>query len=156
MTKKILSLRLLDRNRLRSGTPQLRLVSRHGCTFRPLCHLLAPNFGKTAGFLKSPTLAGGYGGAKGFSEIGRQGVANSLELTSMIPAGTWRDHFVHQRMALATKTSVRAFFSTKCPTLVWQPKGAKGLSELSASQLKKIGEFMQDKNLLLLMSGSHL
>ena len=29
---------------------------------------LAPNFGKTCGIPKSPTLAGGYGGAKGFSE----------------------------------------------------------------------------------------
>ena len=35
--------------------------------------LPAPNFGKTAGFLKSPALAGGYGGAKGFSEIGGWG-----------------------------------------------------------------------------------
>ena len=41
--------------------------------------LLAPNFGKTAGFLKSPTLAGGYGGAKGFSEIGRREVKEILE-----------------------------------------------------------------------------
>ena len=30
----------------------------------------APNFGKTAGISKKPALAGGYGGAKGFSEIG--------------------------------------------------------------------------------------
>lgn len=74
----------------------------------------------------------------------------------MILAVTWRELFVHQLMALATKTSVREFFSTKYPTLVWQPKGAKGLSELSASQLRKIGESMQDKNLLLLMSGNHL
>lgn len=36
-----------------------------------LPHLLAAsNFGKTCGIPKSPTLAGGYGGAKGFSEIG--------------------------------------------------------------------------------------
>ena len=116
----------------------------------------APNFGKTFGPFVTTGQSWTFKATNSLSEIGRQGVANSLELTSMIPAGTWRDHFVHQRMALATKTSVRAFFSTKCPTLVWQPKGAKGLSELSASQLKKIGEFMQDKNLLLLMSGSHL
>ena len=37
------------------------------------CPLPAPNFGKTCGIPKSPALAGGYGGAKGFSEIGRRG-----------------------------------------------------------------------------------
>ena len=38
-------------------------------------HHPAPNFGKTAGISKSPALAGSYGGAKGFSEIGgREGI----------------------------------------------------------------------------------
>ena len=72
----------------------------------------------------------------------------------MILAVTWRDHFVHQLMALAMKTSVREFFSTKHPTLAWQPRGTKVRSELSASQLKKIGESMQDKNLLLSIYGN--
>ena len=59
-----------------------------------LCHWPAPSsipgvqFGKTAGVLKIPIEAAGYENAKGFSEIGGQGVANSLELTNMIPAGT--------------------------------------------------------------------
>lgn len=38
----------------------------------------APNFGKTCGIPKSLALAGSYGGAKGFSEIGRRGVKKRL------------------------------------------------------------------------------
>ena len=34
------------------------------------CLHSAPNFGKTAGFLKSPVLTEGYGPTKSFSEIG--------------------------------------------------------------------------------------
>ena len=40
---------------------------------RHLVHPPAPNFGKTAGISKSPALAGSYGGAKGFSEVGGRG-----------------------------------------------------------------------------------
>ena len=54
---------------------QLSYGFHRGPILRPRYHFLTPNFGKTAGFLKSPALAGGYGGAKGFSEIGgREGI----------------------------------------------------------------------------------
>lgn len=49
--------------------------------------LPAPNFGKTAGIPKSPALAGGYGGAKGFSEIGRQAVKVILGTGIAITSG---------------------------------------------------------------------
>ena len=52
---------------------QLSYGFHRGPILRPRYHFLTPNFGKTAGFLKSPALAGGYGGAKGFSEIGGRG-----------------------------------------------------------------------------------
>ena len=55
----------------------------HARKFQTVCYSLAPNFGKTAGFLKSPTLAGGYGGAKGFSEIGRRGTISPGDIINL-------------------------------------------------------------------------
>ena len=42
----------------------------HARKFQTVCYSPASNFGKTAGFLKSPALPEGYEVAKGFSEIG--------------------------------------------------------------------------------------